>query len=127
MKVCLCARYGGIGGLEVRIHSFFFFTLDGGNGLASCIGHCSSVKRATVKTEQDFGPQNASGNFLREKNLFCLRFVFCSLCSLVITSSELYWLETYVEIPYNCPLLVKCLMQLLSSLLEPQTFKKHGS
>ena len=63
MKVCLCARYEGTGGLEVRIHSFFFFTLDGGNGLASCIDHCSSVKRATVKIEQDCGLQNASGNF----------------------------------------------------------------
>jgi len=63
MKVCLSARYEGTGGLEVWIHSFFFFTLNAGSGLASCIDHCSSVKRATVKIEQDCGPQNASGNF----------------------------------------------------------------
>jgi len=62
MKTCLCTRYEGTGGLEVWIHSSFFFTLDGGNGLASCIERCSSVKRATVKIDQDCGPQNASEN-----------------------------------------------------------------
>jgi len=41
MKVCLCARYEGTGELEALIHSFIFFTLDGGNGLASCVDHCS--------------------------------------------------------------------------------------
>ena len=63
MKICLCARYEGIGGLEVRIHSFFFFTLGGGNRLASCIDHCYSVKRTTAKIEEDSGLQNASENF----------------------------------------------------------------
>jgi hypothetical protein len=46
---CPCACFEGTEKVEVRIHSFFFFTLDGGNGLASCIDRYFSVKRATVK------------------------------------------------------------------------------
>jgi hypothetical protein len=72
MKVRLCARYEGTGGLEVRIHSFFFFTLDGSSGLASCIDHFSSVKRATVNFNKIVGPRTPLEIFERKKNLLLL-------------------------------------------------------